>query len=221
MAVTVANGQPAVSPSLALSISRANGGFYHTGFYSYQDTIYVGKLGNAFMKGGQVAGQTDFLHGFGTLWATHTQITLRSCGGGITAWKGTNTTLPNKYGVYIADSTIAAANSSIAAVIYHRCALGRPWNSLMRAVFANTYMDASVLPAGYIDWAPAKYSENLTLQAEFGNFGPGFNASARAGALFDRQLTRAEWSPYSSPADVFQFPDTGAFGNDACVDYDA
>lgn len=29
----------AVSPSLALSISRANGGFYYTGFYSYQDTV--------------------------------------------------------------------------------------------------------------------------------------------------------------------------------------
>lgn len=26
-------------PSLALSISRANGGFYYTGFYSYQDTV--------------------------------------------------------------------------------------------------------------------------------------------------------------------------------------
>lgn len=29
----------ATSPSLALSISYANGGFYHTGFYSYQDTV--------------------------------------------------------------------------------------------------------------------------------------------------------------------------------------
>lgn len=26
-------------PSLALSISYANGGFYYTGFYSYQDTV--------------------------------------------------------------------------------------------------------------------------------------------------------------------------------------
>jgi pectin methylesterase-like acyl-CoA thioesterase len=28
-----------VGPSLALSISRANAGFYHSGFYSYQDTV--------------------------------------------------------------------------------------------------------------------------------------------------------------------------------------
>jgi len=29
----------AANPSLALSISYANGGFYYTGFYSYQDTV--------------------------------------------------------------------------------------------------------------------------------------------------------------------------------------
>lgn len=84
-------------PSLALSISYANGGFYHTGFYSYQDTvcpstcsssspfiqtntskIYVGKLSNSYMAQSVVAGQTDFFYGFGTLWVTNTQILLRS-----------------------------------------------------------------------------------------------------------------------------------------------
>jgi hypothetical protein len=90
----------------------------------------------------------------------------------------------------------------------------------MRSIFANTYMDASILPTGFIDWNPARYN-NLTPQAEFENFGPGFNASARAASLFDVQLTRAQWSPYSSPADVFQFPGTGAFGNDEWVDYHA
>jgi hypothetical protein len=90
----------------------------------------------------------------------------------------------------------------------------------MRAIFANTYMDASIQPTGYIDWNPSRYS-NLTLQAEFKNFGPEFNAIARAAALFYTQLTKAQWSPYSSPAEVFQFPDTGAFGNDAWVDYRA
>jgi hypothetical protein len=34
-----ADSQIAATPSLALSISRANGGFYYTGFYSYQDTV--------------------------------------------------------------------------------------------------------------------------------------------------------------------------------------
>ena len=89
--------------------------------------IYVGKLGNAYFKNGEVAGETDFFYGFGTAWVQSTSIALRNCGGGITAWKGTNTTFVNKYGVYIVDSNVHAANASIATVIVGKCALGRPW----------------------------------------------------------------------------------------------
>ncbi|KAF4626626.1 hypothetical protein G7Y89_g11534 [Cudoniella acicularis] len=201
-------------PSLALSISYANGGFYHTGFYSYQDTIYVGKLGNAYFKNGEVAGQTDFFYGFGTAWVEQTSIALRSCGGGITAWKGTNTTFTNKYGVYIVDSNVHAANSSLN--ITGKCALGRPWNAQMRAIFARTYLDKSILSTGYIDWSPSRYS-NWTLQAEYKNFGPGYNVTGRAIAKFDVQLTDTEYAPYSSPAQVFQTPE-GTFGNVGWID---
>ena len=46
-------------PSLAISISYANAGFYYCGFYSYQDTVYVGKLGNVYTYESTIAGQTD------------------------------------------------------------------------------------------------------------------------------------------------------------------
>lgn len=117
----------AVSPSLALSISRANAGFYYTSFYSYQDTIYVGKLGNAYFSGGEVAGETDFLYGFGTAWLSETALTLRGCGGGIAAWKGANTTFENKYGVYVVNSWVKKENETATGV--GKCALGRPWVS--------------------------------------------------------------------------------------------
>jgi len=39
----------AAGPSLAISISYANAGFYYCGLYSYQDTVYIGKLGNTYM----------------------------------------------------------------------------------------------------------------------------------------------------------------------------
>ncbi|KAF7941297.1 hypothetical protein BELL_0001g00090 [Botrytis elliptica] len=207
-------------PSLALSISYANGGFYYTGFYSYQDTVYVGKLSNSYMSQSVVAGQTDFFYGFGTLWVTNTQILLRSCGGGITAWKGTNTTFENKYGVYIVDSTVQKANSSLS--IQGKCPLGRPWNAQMRSIFARTYLDDSILPAGYIDWAPARYNANngnySTTQAEYKNYGPGYNATARALSLFDVQYNDSQWAPYSSPAKVFQDPE-GKFGDVSWVDF--
>ena len=84
--------QQAAGPSLAISISRANAGFYHCGIYSYQDTVYIGHLGNTYIYGGEIAGQTDFLYGFGTAWVERTKLLLRGCKGGIIAWKGTNTT---------------------------------------------------------------------------------------------------------------------------------
>ena len=78
-------------PSLTLSMGYANAGFYHCGFFSYQDTvsetvmsqqllpetgestqlilqIYVGKIGSAYFSKCTIAGQTDFLYGFGTTW---------------------------------------------------------------------------------------------------------------------------------------------------------
>lgn len=137
-------------PALALSMSYANAGFYHTRFASYQDTIYVGKLGNAYMHSSTIAGQTDFLYGFGTLWITRSELAMRSCGGGITAWKGTNTTFENKYGVYVVDSAVRKANASLA--IEGECALGRPWNAQHRSIFAHCYLDDSIRPSGYIQW---------------------------------------------------------------------
>lgn len=78
--------------------------------YSHTNTnppqVYIGKLGNAYFYQSILAGQTDFLYGFGTAWIQSSALQLRGCGGGITAWKGTNTTTPNKYGVYIVDSSV-------------------------------------------------------------------------------------------------------------------
>lgn len=85
----------------------------------------MGKLGNAYFYENEVAGQTDFFYGFGTAWIQSSKVSLRGCGGGITAWKGTNTTFVNKYGVYIHDSHVVKANSTLN--ITGECALGRPW----------------------------------------------------------------------------------------------
>ena len=85
----------------------------------------MGKLGNAYFSKCEIAGQTDFLYGFGTAWVQSSRLALRGCGGGITAWKGTNTTFANKYGVYVHDSVVEKANSSLS--IAGECALGRPW----------------------------------------------------------------------------------------------
>lgn len=78
----------AAGPALAVGVAYANASFYGCGFYSYQDTVYIGKLGNAYFYDNVIAGQTDFLYGFGTAWIEKSTLALRNCGGGITAWKG-------------------------------------------------------------------------------------------------------------------------------------
>ncbi|KAF2235482.1 carbohydrate esterase family 8 protein [Viridothelium virens] len=204
-------------PSLALSISYANAGFYGVGFFSYQDTVYVGKLASVYMKGGTVAGQTDFFYGFGTLWAQGISVLLRGCGGGITAWKGTNTTFVNKYGVYLHDSVVRKANSSLS--IAQQCALGRPWNAQMRSIFANCYLDDSIEPSGYIEWQSTDPRLNYnTSMAEYQDYGPGFNLTGRVQANITRLLTSQQYEPYSTPEKVFEYPFSGKFGNIGWID---
>jgi pectin methylesterase-like acyl-CoA thioesterase len=207
----------AAGPALAVSVSYANTGFYHCGFYSYQDTVYIGKLGNAYFYKNEIAGQTDFFYGFGTAWIQNSLVSMRSCGGGITAWKGTNTTFENKYGVYIHDSEVRKANSSLS--IAGKCALGRPWNALHRSIFANSYMDDSIQPNGYIEWSKTEPRVNAnTTMAEYKSYGPGWNEETRRKSNVSIVMTEEEYAEYDSLEKVFQYPFSGEFGNTKWID---
>lgn len=204
-------------PALAVSVSYANTGFYYCGFYSYQDTIYIGKLGNAYFYKNEIAGETDFFYGFGTAWIQSSLVSLRGCRGGITAWKGTNTTFANKYGVYIHDSTVQKANASL--TLTRKCALGRPWNALHRSIFAHSYMDDSIQPNGYMEWSAAdpRVVANTTM-AEYKSYGPGWDEKARVQSNLSIVMTEAQYAPYASVEKVFQFPNEGRFGNVGWID---
>lgn len=210
----------ATGPSLAVSVSYANTGFYFCGFYSYQDTVYVGKLGNAYFYKNEIAGQTDFFYGFGTAWIQSSLVTLRNCGGGITAWKGTNTTFENKYGVYIHESRVQKANASLA--LTGKCALGRPWNAMHRSIFAKTYLDDSIQAKGYIPWGTTdpRLGSNTTM-AEYDSYGPGWNATGRAVGNVTIVMDKKQYEPYSTVEKVFQYPFSGEFGNVAWIDRNA
>lgn len=156
-----------------------------------------------------VAGQTDFLYGFGTMFIEHSTLLLRSCGGGITAWKGTNTTFENKYGVYIAETKVIAANTTILEEKRGTCSLGRPWNNLHRSLIRNTYFDEMVLPAGYTWWAgsPNNNFGPNTAMAVFRNYGPGNDIAAQAESNITQVWSGKEARPYMTPEDVFMTPD--------------
>jgi hypothetical protein len=58
-----------------------------------------------------------------------------------------------------------------------------------------------------------------TTMAEYEDFGPGFNATGRlAAANITIEMTRAQYTPYSSLEKVFQYPFSGEFGNTAWID---
>ncbi|KAH7338177.1 carbohydrate esterase family 8 protein [Rhizoctonia solani] len=172
-----------VGPALATDISYANASFYGCNFASWQDTWYTGRNGSTYVIGGTIYGQTDYLFGFGTAWFEKVTLANRACGGGITAWKGTNETdAPgNHYGVYVANShIIRSPDANATTVTDGRCYLGRPWNDLATSVYINTTMDQSISLQGFTPWGGTRPEiMNTTFYAEYNSSGPGYDASKR------------------------------------------
>ncbi|KAG8744041.1 hypothetical protein FRC10_010930 [Ceratobasidium sp. 414] len=175
-----------IGQALATDISYANASFYGCNFKGWQDTWYTGRNGSTYVVGGAVYGQTDYLFGFGTAWFEKVTLANRACGGGITAWKGTNLTdAPgNHYGVYVVNSRIIRSPDANATTVTDgKCLLGRPWNDLATTVYLNTFMDASVAAQGFTPWGGTRpIIANTTFYAEYNSTGPGFNASKRLSA---------------------------------------
>lgn len=160
-----------------------------------------------------VAGETDFLYGFGTLYIAKSTLSLRHCGGGITAWKGTNTTFTNKYGVYIDETQVIANNWTTKAEIVGQCALGRPWNDAHRSIFMDSYLDSSILPAGYIEWSTTlPRVDNYTFMATYDDYGAGWDPAAEEASNITLVLNDTEVAPYRWPVDVF-LESNGTAGN--------
>lgn len=192
----------------------------------------MGKNGRAYFYSGEIAGQTDFLYGFGTAWIRKARLALRGCGGGIAAWKGSVTSFPNKFGVYINEAKVEKANASLS--LEGKCSLGRPWvsslvsdhppstkskqNDMHRSIFANCQLDDSIMSSGYSLWGGAeKRFTKSTFMAEYNNKGPGFSAGARSKTKLSKILTYKEFNEYNEPEKVFQYDD-GRFGNVGWID---
>lgn len=152
-----------------------------------------------------VAGQTDFLYGFGTLFVDKSTLLWRSCGGGLTAWKGTNTTFENKYGVYIANTNVQAVNSTVLKAQKGKCSLGRPWNSIHRSLFMDSHFDEATLPEGYTTWGGTNFNE-LTTMALYNARGPGNNETAQRAGNVTLVWTKKQARPYFRPVNVFREP---------------
>lgn len=97
---------------------------------------------------------------------------------------------------------------------------GFPQNAQHRSIFANCYLDDSIRPSGYIEWSATDPRVNYnTTMAEYHDYGPGFNITGRLEASnVTKELTTAQYEPYSTLERVFQYPFSGKFGNTAWID---
>jgi len=67
-----------------------------------------------------------------------------------------------------------------------------------------TYLDASIKPAGYIAWsATDPRVNNYTFMAVFDDYGPGWTPDAMAASNVTIVLDERGVQPYRDPADVF------------------
>jgi len=72
-----------------------------------------------------------------------------------------------------------------------RVFLGRPWRAYATVVFMNTYMEARIDPAGWVEWIhEGKPCLQTAFYGEYNSTGPGANPGGRE--TYARQLTTAE-----------------------------
>ncbi|KAF8194147.1 pectin lyase-like protein [Pholiota molesta] len=151
------------------------------------DTWYTGRNGSTYVVDSIIYGQTDYLFGFGTAWFQNVVLANRACGGGLVAWKGTNLTdAPgNRYGAYIADSSIIRSPDANATTITpgNLTAISPPRSPMERLgndrVSAH-FMDSTIEPVGWTPFSSARpVIMNTTFYAEYDSTGPGGNTSQR------------------------------------------
>jgi pectinesterase len=70
----------------------------------------------------------------------------------------------------------------------------------------NTYLDASIHNAGYKKWSNDPATDNfgnLTIMAEYADFGPGFNLAGRIAGRVAIEFDEDQVKKYDGPKDVF------------------
>jgi hypothetical protein len=66
----------------------------------------------------------------------------------------------------------------------------------------NTSMDTTINPQGYTGWGTPT-PPDTTFMAEYENFGPGWNVTARIKGNATRVLSDEQVAPYQCASDVF------------------
>ncbi|KZV72154.1 carbohydrate esterase family 8 protein [Peniophora sp. CONT] len=183
--------------AIAASVYGDKVGFYASGLYGFQDTVYTNTGRHAFLHG-YIEGSVDFI--FGKLSQAYFEAnTIAIAGPGCITADGRST---NDSGIYLLESntiTVAPnANYSVSAM-NGQYYFGRPWRNYARVIFKNTHIIKPMINAAlWSIWSEATPLTDEVTYADYNTWGPGvpWNVS-QARANFSTHLTTKQAATYN------------------------
>lgn len=167
--ITFENSAPQGSgQAVAIRVTADRCAFYNCRFLGWQDTLYL-HYGRQYLRDCYIEGSVDFIFGNATALLEHCHIHCKSAG-------------------FITAQSRKSAQEST-GYMFLRCVitgnggtsysyLGRPWGPFGRVIFAYTWMDACIKPAGWHNWDKAE-NERTACFYEYRCFGSGSSHSNR------------------------------------------
>lgn len=179
--ITFENSAPQGSgQAVALRVTADRCAFYQCRFLGWQDTAYL-HFGRQYFRDCYVEGSVDFIFGNAQVLLEHCHIHCKAAGF-ITAQSCRS---PEEATGYVFLRCVITGTGQPKPYMH----LGRPWQPCARVVFAFTFMDACIVPAGWHNWND-RDKERTACFCEFHCSGPGSAVAARVPWM--RKLSDAE-----------------------------
>ncbi|KAJ8620128.1 hypothetical protein MRB53_028657 [Persea americana] len=167
--ITFENSAPEGSgQAVAVRATADRCAFYNCRFLGWQDTLYL-HYGRQYLRDCYIEGSVDFIFGNSTALLEHCHIHCKSQGY-ITAQSRKSSQETTGY-VFLRCVITGNGGTSYSY-------LGRPWGPFGRVIFAYTWMDACIKPAGWNNWNKAE-NERSACFYEFRCSGQGSCLSKR------------------------------------------
>lgn len=171
--------------AVAVEADGDKNAFFNCRFLGNQDVLFTNNENSRqYYKDCYIEGTTDFIFGSSTVWFERCHIHSKK-NSHVTA---ASTPKENEFG-YVFNDCVLTGDSSL-----HSVSLGRPWRPFAAVVYMHCYIGQQVKPEGWSNW---NNTDNYltTRFAEYKNYGPSSNASARVN--WSRQLSDEEAKKYT------------------------
>ncbi|KAL6006061.1 putative pectinesterase 53 [Asimina triloba] len=188
--ITFKNTTPVPAPgaqgkqAVAFRISADTAAFLGCRFLGAQDTLYD-HIGRHYFKDCYIEGSVDFIFGNGLSLFEGCHVHAIAQNYGAVTAQGRSS--------YLEDTGFSFVNCKVtgSGALY----LGRAWGSFSRVVFAYTYMDNIIIPAGWYNWGdPSR--EMTVFYGQYKCSGQGASFAGRVS--WAKELTDEEAKPFIS-----------------------